>query len=100
MTNHGGYFSYLLATATQAEYYTTVSENETISFTDGSAARSVNSLMIENCAETVVYVQPLPGNYIYPVYKNDPYTIDGVTLRGFKVFGAAGQKVRYSGCFV
>ncbi len=99
MTKHGGYFSYLLATATQAEFYTTIAENETILFTDGGAARSANSLIVENCGEPVIYIQPLPGVCVYPIYKNDPYAINGVTLRGIKVFGAIGQKIRYSGCW-
>lgn len=99
MTNHGGYFSYLLATDAQAEYYTTVSQDETILFTDATAARAVNALMVENCGEAVVYIQPLPGKCVYPIYKNDPYAINGVTLWGIKVFGAAGQKIRYSGCW-
>ncbi|MHB1154001.1 MAG: hypothetical protein ACYCWE_20750 [Eubacteriales bacterium] len=99
MIGHGGYFSYLLATAVQAEYYTTTAENETISFKDGTAERAANALIVENCGETVLYIQPLPGSCVYPIYKGEPYAINGVTLKGIKVFGLAGQKLRWSGCW-
>lgn len=99
MSEHGGYFSYLSAIAALEEYYTTIGPDETILFKDGTAARAVNALMVENCGETVIFIQPLPGKCAYPIYKNDPYTINGVTLKGIKVFGAAGKKIRYSGCW-
>jgi hypothetical protein len=48
--DHNGFYSYLAAAATPADYYATAAANEVIAFADGAKPIAVNSLLIENCS--------------------------------------------------
>lgn len=96
--NHSGFFSYLLASATPAEYYTTVSSNEVISFTDGVKPVSVNSMLIENCGLLPLYIKINSSNFIACIPSGEARRLDEVSANKITVIGAAGQKLRYSGC--
>lgn len=98
MGTHGGFFSYLLATATAAEYYTTVGANEVISFATGAAPVSVSSLLIENTGAATMYIKPGGSKYILCIPAGESRQIDNLTLPNITVMGALGQTLRYSGC--
>lgn len=98
-------YSYLAATATPAEYYTTVSENEVITFAIGAQAVTLNSLLIENCGDATMYVEVSGSGYLLCIPASDAREITAYKAGEFvankiKVLGAAGQKIRYSGTVV
>ena len=97
---HNGYFSYLAATASAAEYYTTASANEVIAFADGVKPIAVNSLLIENCGTAPLYIVPNASGYQLCIPAGERRTLDALTVYQIKVMGDAGQKLRYSGMVV
>lgn len=100
MSKFTGIFSYSLASATAAEYRTTTGVDEEISFTDGTKALAIGQLLIENCGSAVMYIVPDPSDFRLCIPAGEAISLENVTLRGIKVEGAAGQKLRYSGCFL
>jgi hypothetical protein len=95
--------SYLPASATTlTEFYTTTSANEEITFIDteeGNAPRKLNSLYIENVGDTTMFIQPIPSKYLLCIPAHSDRNYDLSEVRGIKVLGNSGQKLRWSGLF-
>ena len=97
MAKYSGIYTYLYGAAVMAEYYTTTAANEIISFVKGAAPLAVEEVLIENLGVSAMYVQPIPGDSPVCIPAGESRTFNEITMRGIKVLGDAGQKIRYSG---
>lgn len=100
--HHSKYISYLAYTDTPVEYYTTVSNNETIMFvdkTEDNVQRNLNALTIENVGSATMFVQVLPSNYLLVIPSGESRSLDYVQSTGMTVIGNLGQRVRWCGCW-
>jgi hypothetical protein len=97
---HNGFYSYLAATATAAEYYTTTAANEVIAFAVGSKPIALNAMLIENCGDATMYVELNASGYALCIPAGEAREISAITVSKIKVIGNAGQKLRYSGMVV
>ena len=97
---YSGLFTHLTAGGTMTEYYTTVTSDEIIRFTESDGTqRFLDATIVENCGESVLYVLPLNGTHPLPISARESYMIKPLVITGIQVIGAAGQKLRYSGCY-
>lgn len=94
-----GLYSYLDETATPVEYYTTIIADEVILFKDTDKQYYLNSLFIENCGASVMYIQPLNATKRACIPAYSSRNLNDFTITGIKVVGAAGQKLRYTGTY-
>ena len=98
--HHSKYISYLAYTDTPVEYYTTVSNNETIMFvdkTENNIQRNLNALTIENVGSNPMYVRVLPSNYLLVIPNGESRSLDYVQSTGMTIIGNSGQNLRWSG---
>jgi len=80
-------------------FYTTISNNEIISFTDTQGKnQNLNSLTIE-ADNTALYIQVLPSEYCVYIPANGKTTIDFLKISQIKVLGNLGQKIKWYGKF-
>lgn len=95
-----GIFTYLTAGSALAEYYTTVSANEIIRFTEADGTQIyLDNTLVENCGASVMYVLPLNGIHPICIPAGENRNIDEAQITGIQIMGNAGQKLRYSGCY-
>jgi len=80
-------------------FYTTISNNEIISFTDTQGRnQNLNSLTIE-ADNTALYIQILPSEYCIYILANNSVTIELLNIKEIKVLGNLGQKIRWYGLY-
>lgn len=95
-----GIFTYLTVGSALTEYYTTAAANEIIRFTEADGTqRYIDATLVENCGAASMYVLPLNGIHPLCIPAGGSLEIETVALTGVQVLGAAGQKIRYSGCY-
>ena len=95
-----GIFTHLTVGGTMTEYYTTVTANEIIQFKEADGTqRFLDATLVENCGTAVMYILPLNGIHPIPISAGDSHSIKPLVITGIQVLGAAGQKLRYSGCY-
>jgi len=95
---HSGYIS-SIHKDNLTPFYTTISNNEIISFTDAQGKnQNLNSLTIE-ADNTALYIQVLPSEYCVYIPVNGSTTIDFLKISQIKVLGNLGQKIKWYGKF-
>jgi hypothetical protein len=98
MILHSGFISSIHKDSLTS-FYTTTTENETITFTDqNDIPQNLNSLTIIS-NESELYIQILPSEYCIYLPANSTINIDLCNIKQIKVLGVANQNLRWFGLY-